>query len=185
MMGIDASLLSTGIASPDGTTLNIPDLNMRGWERISYIIRFVNAMVKHDKPTHICMEGYAMRASGRVFDIAELGGVMKLLFLSAGLPIILVPPKTLKVYAADNGNASKALVMKEIKARWGRSFVQSDRADAFALQQYGLDFLRDSKESVGEVRALGKAEIIQPKESVGVAIVCNKAVDNETDIPHI
>ena len=166
-MGVDPSLTSTGLCLPCGETHALSN-KLTGWERISYILREIEQKLIYDEPTHICMEGYAFSRGqvGRVFDLGELGGCMKLLFLSWGVPIILVPATSLKLYAAGKGNAKKEIVMKEIKRRWGRSFVSSDRADAFALQQFGLDFLRGATESPGEVRALGKATVIEPPEGL-------------------
>lgn len=179
VLGVDPSLTSTGLATPSGACMALKT-DFRGWERISYILGKIEHNLKLDPPTHICMEGYAFSRGrvGRVFDLAELGGCMKLLFLSKGLPIILVPPTTLKIYASGEGNAKKEFVMKEIKARWKRSFVSSDMADAFALQKFGQDYLLASSnlrergagmlrhESVGEVRALGKASVIEPEKTL-------------------
>ena len=165
VLGVDLSLTSTGLCLPCGETRTLEN-KLRGWDRIMYIVSETSQVLSYDEPTHIGLEGYAMGAKGRVFDIAELGGIMKLLFLSEGFPIVLIPPMSLKVYACGKGNAKKEFVMKEIKARWGRSFVSSDKADAFALQQYALDYLTGATESPGDLRGLGKAELIKTDKNL-------------------
>lgn len=168
VMGVDPSLNGTGLCLPCGETRTLNPGLLRGWRRIGYVVGQVEQALIYDEPTHICMEGYAFgrnRMQG-TFDMAELGGVMKLLFFSWGLPIVLVPPTTLKLYVTGKGNSPKEVVMKDIKRRWGKSFVDSDKADAFALQQFGIDYLRGAVESMGDVRALPKAETINPAKEL-------------------
>lgn len=104
------------------------------------------------------------RVGGMMFDRAELVGGLKLLCLSLGLPTIVVPPTTLKKYVTGNGSAKKPLMMATIKRKWGRSFVSSDRADAFALEQFGLEFLGEQVVVRGEQACLKKATIEHPTD---------------------
>jgi len=174
VVGLDPSLTNTGVAFPDGSTTTLATYR-DGWDRVCEILRQLKSVLDQSRATHVCMEGAFIMPKHiqGAMGLIELSGHMKMLILSRGLPIVLVPPTTLKLYASGKGNANKAFVMKEIKRRWAKSFVSSDRADAFALQQFGVDYLASHKqlrlrgkgllnyETVGEARALGKAELIE------------------------
>ena len=90
----------------------------------------------------IVMEDYAFGASGHTFAIAENGGILKYKLLhELGLPpasLVVVSPGQLKKYVSGNGNASKALMMKEVFKRWSYDAADDDEADAFGLFMIGL-----------------------------------------------
>ena len=171
IMAVDPSLRATGVALPSGETKLIEPAKMgpysEGTDRVAAILWRVSTWMEEYKPTHICLEDYAygVGKSGRLFDIGELGGCLKLLFLSRGLPIILVPPTVLKKFVTGKGNASKQEVMRDLKQKWGRSFVSSDMADAYALRLLAMQKVGVRvEEGPGDRSVLGKVTILRSSE---------------------
>ena len=138
--GIDPSLSSTGMAFEGGT--DTFENYRKGMDRIVYILSRIEKRLVSEKITHAAIEGYFImpgRLEGAL-GMAELAGTIKLLLLARGIPTIVVPPTALKKYVTGKGNASKPEVMLAIKKRWGKSFTQSDRADAYGLMRFGQDW---------------------------------------------
>lgn len=88
----------------------------------------------------MAIEGYAMGAKGRVFSLGELGGVLRLSAFQRALPLIEVPPKTLKKHLTDNGNASKTVMVETINSKYGINIDDDNDADAAALALACYDY---------------------------------------------
>lgn len=174
ILGVDFSLTCTGVAFPDGNTAIVePPMDMRGMERVEWIVDSFKGILALSQPTHVCMEGYAMLRGGYgTFETAEAVGCLKLLFFQQGLPTILVPPKTLKKFITGNGNATKNQMMAALKKVWGVSFVSSDRADAYALRAFAMEKLVPGAVSRGNQQSLGKAKMLD----------CKRLQEAETDV---
>jgi len=151
ILGVDPSLTSTGYAYRDlegkVKTGRIVPGDLQGPWRLSYIRKRMEAILLACEPKLIVYEGYAMgfgskRNPGRVFDIGELGGVLKLLFWERGIDVVLVSPSTLKMTVAGKGTLSKGIKGKRelqaaIKRRFDLDVSQSDEADAAGLMIVG------------------------------------------------
>jgi Holliday junction resolvasome RuvABC endonuclease subunit len=91
------------------------------------------------------IEGYAMgygqngRQRGK-FDTAELGGCVRLFMYRKGIPMLIVPPNSLKLFATGKGNADKDM-MVEAALSSGYSAKKHDDADAFFLYRMGCTYL--------------------------------------------
>lgn len=59
------------------------------------------------KPDYVAFEDYAFAAHGRVFNIAEAAGALKVEYYQAGVPIRLYDPGSIKKFATGFGNADK------------------------------------------------------------------------------
>ena len=145
ILAIDPSLTSTGYAYQIGNgpvvVGTIRPKKMVGVERLAYLREEVNTLISLVGPSLITYEGYAMsRFANRAFDLGELGGVLKLLVFGYRIPLLLVPPTCLKLYATGKGNADKGQVMIAMAKIRKRLFSCDDEADAFALLQLGLSF---------------------------------------------
>lgn len=55
----------------------------------------------------VSLEGYAMRAQGNVFDIAENTQTLKLRLFESGIPLDIYPPSHIKKFATGKGNSNK------------------------------------------------------------------------------
>jgi Holliday junction resolvasome RuvABC endonuclease subunit len=140
MIAIDPSLNATAYAyrKDNGQLITGRIVPRRvGIARLHYIEQQIAAVVELVRPAYVVYEGNAMQGKGRVFDIGELGGVLKLRLWVAGITILLVPPSSLKMFVTGKGNADKEAMMEATAALAGRSFSSDDEADAFGLLLMG------------------------------------------------
>lgn len=104
------SFFLTGTKKYDGV-LNESCFGEQHQEYKSDIERYTNiATWAIDKMTHcdiVALEGYAMGAKGRVFNIAENTAILKFIMEDEMLPYKIVAPTELKKYATGKGNANK------------------------------------------------------------------------------
>lgn len=131
-LALDLSLTSTGGARY-GETFTIKS-KLRGTERLREILEDV--MTRADRPPQVrlvIIEGYAMGGMGRVFDIGELGGVIKLGLLYKKLPVAIIPPSSLKKFATGKGNAKKDDMLEAAIRYFDFTGHGNDEADAWLL----------------------------------------------------
>lgn len=64
-------------------------------------------------PMYGAIEGYAMGANGKIFDIAEATGVMKYIIYNNGTNLRIYPPTTVKKFTVGNGLAGKVSMFEE------------------------------------------------------------------------
>lgn len=107
----------------------------------------------------IFIEGYAFAGKGLVFQIGENTGTMKTLLYAAYNRHITesIPPKTIKKFATDNGNASKQLMQEafieetqfDLKLSLEETAKQtspsSDIIDAYFICKYGFNSLSSNR----------------------------------------
>ena len=175
VLGLDPSLNNTGFAyySDDGlVTGRITVTTLRGVQRLAYVSREFNKILVKSRANLLAIEGYAFgygrAAKGRVVDIGELGGILKLIAFRSGVDILIVPPASLKQFATGNGRADKKLIAKSIKQEYGLSFRSDDEADAFVLLQIGSireNTRRQRKYDAIRLNALKNSEFFR---SIGV-----------------
>lgn len=76
----------------------------------------------------VCMEGYAYEyRKGRVFELGEVGGIVKLCCQMLGVQVVAVPPTELKKFVTGRGSSSKKQMMMTLREN------QDDIADAKGL----------------------------------------------------
>lgn len=150
VLGVDPSLTSTGIAfrrNGEVFTDTIKTGDLRGSYRLGNIYRRMLEILDTVNPTHICIEGYAMgfgrgSSPGRVFDIGELGGLLRWLFWERGISVMIAPPATMKKAItgkgrAENRDAEKTAVISALGKTYGLHVPQNDEADAVGLMLIG------------------------------------------------
>lgn len=105
----------------------------------------------------VFIEGYSYGSSGRVFNIAENGGVLKNVLWKNRIPYEVLAPKQVKKFASGNGNASKKVMedafKEEVKLDLRDLFKQptskdspsSDIIDAYYICKMGVDRLAQQK----------------------------------------
>lgn len=151
VVGIDASLTSTGIAFRQAGAIKaycLGNPSLRGSERVAFIRDAVAAWLDRIQPSLVALEGYALGFRGKsniIFDIGELGGVLKLLILERGIDILLVPPTVLKLYATGSGRPKgkgKEPVIEALQEKLGVQFSKSDQYDAAGLLVMGENYPR-------------------------------------------
>ena len=76
-------------------------------------------VIEKAKPDVVAMEAYSMGSKGRVFEIAEATGYMKLGIYINKIPLILFSPSSIKKEFTGKGNADKALMSEAFIGREG------------------------------------------------------------------
>lgn len=155
VLGIDPSLTSSGWACRvDGEIARgvIDTGKLRGPRRLDYAANQLEKLLDRFQPDLIAYEDYAMGgspATGRVFDIGELGGVFKRMLWVRGIDVLLVPPTVLKKALSGKGNAGwargkkastkdkKQPIVDGLFTNFGISVQQYDEADAIGLMLLG------------------------------------------------
>jgi hypothetical protein len=95
----------------------------------------------------VCIEGYAMAAQGRVFNIAENCAVTKYELYKAGIQTLIQSPGSIKKFATGNGAAKKGLMLYhfqrdtgiDLYAIFGRDTAVSpltDIADSYFMAKF-------------------------------------------------
>lgn len=133
ILALDLSLTATGWCR-DGETgvISTPAHKTSGWERIARIARTVRDLAAG--VDLVVIEGYSIGSNtGRVFDRAELGGIVRFWLWGHGLPYVDVPPQTLKKYATGKGNSPKDAMIAAAIRRFGFEGSDNNEADAYLL----------------------------------------------------
>lgn len=110
---------------------------LKGVQRLSFIEKVMINLFDESEADSLIMEGYAMGARGRVFNLGELGGIIKLAAFSRDIPVLVVPPTTLKKWVTGKGNAPKDQMIAAVKKKWYKEVSSDDVADAVALYYFG------------------------------------------------
>lgn len=148
--GIDLSLTGTGIAhhqTNDNTLTPIRTLTITSAgtkkdtlkDRTTRLRKLRNAIIDHI-PTHtdlVAIEGPAYASNtGSMWDRAGLWWLVVNTLDQQGIPVITIPPATLKKFATDNGRADKGEVIAAMRHLWrdhAAHVADDNQADALAL----------------------------------------------------
>jgi crossover junction endodeoxyribonuclease RuvC len=144
VLAIDPSLASLGYAyTLDGGktsfTGTVKAGKLKGAPRLLHVHARITEIICQVQPALVSYEGYSMgKIRPYALDRAELGGLIKKELYDRKIPILLVPPTSLKLYATGKGNADKPEVMAQMGASRGVDFTSDDEADAYGLLLMGL-----------------------------------------------
>lgn len=151
--GVDPSVSGTGlvIMSKDGEVLQAKSIKAGKEEDPLRFMKLTEELVKHLDPAtdKILIEGFSYGSKGRGISVTYgTGWCMRIYFEQLGFQWQEVPPSSLKKYASDHGNASKKLVGKAVKRKWGFESSSDDIVDAYVLARmawsmYNHDALLD------------------------------------------
>lgn len=142
VMGIDLALGRTGLALPDGTTLNVTPTGA-GYRKIADLALTVLAIVDTAKPDLVVLEDYAPNSLGTNSTIrsAEAGGVVRTHLTLRHHDWRTVAPNTLKKYATGNGRATKEEMVTRAIELGAAATITHDEADAYFLRRYGIELM--------------------------------------------
>lgn len=119
-------------------------------ERFNNIGRWIVDVCKLNGVDKVYIEDYSYGSKGRVFHIAENGGVCKYLLWKNRIEYIAVAPTVIKKFATGSGKATKELMDEEfvretqldIKGTLGMTKKQwnpsSDIIDSYYVCKYGV-----------------------------------------------
>jgi Holliday junction resolvasome RuvABC endonuclease subunit len=141
---LDASLTATGWARTNGS---VPALGepwesgvigseFTGSRRLWDLLNQVIAKVRECDV--VVLEGYAFAARNQAHQIGELGGVLRLGLLQHKIPLVVIPPTKLKMFATGKGSGKKEAIFAECIRRLGYPGTSHDEADAWWLLQMGI-----------------------------------------------
>lgn len=187
VLGIDPSLTGTGLCVLDDkyTILHISTLKnkLRGIDRLIFIRNEVLGITKQFNPEFVVLEGYAMGIrGGMVFNLGELGGVLRTAIYEHGLSYIDVPPTMLKKVVCGKGNADKNILLEQTFRRYGvgsETLFDDNQVDAYGLARLGIDYLKFSngEKTTRELQeTFAKLERIVPPPTTlkkGITNKCN------------
>lgn len=136
--GIDQSLNGTGLCLRDAdgvvhTAQTIDPGKLRDVQRLAYVKARVMSFLS-DRVKFVAFEGYSYNSVGRVFELGEIGGVLRLLVHEHGLPYVVIPPLVLKKFATGNPAADKE-DMVSFARQAGFAARDDNQADAFFLAE--------------------------------------------------
>lgn len=119
-------------------------------ERFDNVSEWAMAIFKRYNVQKVCLEGYAMGAKGKVFNIAENTGILKYKMWKAGISFTTPSPMTVKKSFSGKGNAGKELMYNSFKEKTSVDLSTvidskidgnpiSDIVDSYAMLEYGFD----------------------------------------------
>lgn len=165
-LGIDQSLNGTGVCRLDPTNgavtlATIDPQGLRDVERLSLIKRTVASMATGVE--FAALEGYSYDSVGRVFELGEIGGVIKVLLHESGIEHVVVPPVSLKKFATGSTHASKEDMIDACGAR-GASPADDNQADAFFLAHVARAYVQGNAERRCEMDVIQNLKNPTPKK---------------------
>ena len=165
-LGIDQSLNATGICRIDVDANVIalatvtPD-GLRDGQRLAFIKRAVASMASVVE--FAAIEGYSYDSVGRVFELGEIGGVIKVLLVEANIPYVVVPPVLVKKFATGTATAGKPAMMLAARAM-GAHIADDNQADAFFLAHIARAYSQKTARRRCEMEVIHTLSHPQPKK---------------------
>jgi Holliday junction resolvasome RuvABC endonuclease subunit len=174
-LGIDQSLRSSGVAviSEDQKVRHLGRIlpgKLTGVVRLAYIRDALREVLAAEPEIRFAaLEGYAYDVgAGRVFELGEVGSVVKLTLHDSGVPFIVVPPASLKQFVSGTGQAKKEQMREAVLKKWGRDVAQDDECDALGLAQVARAFHLNKGTTRSELEVLKKLRDTDKKTSLVV-----------------
>jgi len=178
-LGIDQSLTSTGLAilspvSAEPVVLRtVEPKSLRGGARLAFIRKTISECLAGRSIAQAAMEGYNYGAgAGQLFELGEVGGIVKCLLAELDIPLISVAPSQLKKFVAHKSSADKDEMMAAVKDKWKLDIRQDDMADAYGLARVasvyasGISIYRPELEVVQSLKKPSEA-VFKPRRGRG------------------
>lgn len=142
-LGVDLSLVSTALAAEDINTGNVHVSRVQSKgsakaslaskiERYRVLSLEIAAQVIRVNPALVAIEGAQFSTSKDTSMHRRAGVWWRVcdLITEAGIPVIEIPPSTVKKWGTGVGNAAKDRVLASAVRRWPDAITQNDEADA-------------------------------------------------------
>jgi len=156
-LGIDQSLTGTGICvlSDEGklvASATVTPDDLRDGTRLAFIKTAVASLLSGVQ--FAALEGYSYNSVGHVFELGEIGGVLKVLLVEHDISYVVVPPVLVKKFATGSAYADKEKML-EAAVRCGHDFGDNDdQADAFFLARIALAYAKNTARHRCEMEVL-------------------------------
>lgn len=151
----DSELRNAPLGPLRVTRLEYPDGDR--WPRCCYVADHIVQWIKDFGygTVHVFIEGYAfsMAGSASMSKLAEVGGVLRYLFMKHGWTFTEIPPSRIKKYFTGDGRAKKDAMIESFQTTHGLPLMnevlkimahqhpQEDMIDALAILRTGVHFL--------------------------------------------
>lgn len=138
-VGIDPSLQGTGLTllSEDAKIVITKKFSTPaiGVERLYHLEnKLLDFLDSYKDVKLVCIESGAYRETGRIFDLGEWSGVLKLNLYKKGVPIIPAAPLQLKKFVSGVGkNQGKETIILDVFKNFKEEIRDADIADAYVL----------------------------------------------------
>jgi len=130
ILALDPSLVAFGYCL-NGES-GVIKSRLRGWDRVAEITQEVFRMTFGVDV--VVVEGYSFGSKGRsVYQIAELGGVVRFWLYQHKITTVEVTPGTLKKFTTGSGAAGKDQMLAAVIRRFYFQGTDNNAADAHAL----------------------------------------------------
>lgn len=145
VMGLDLSLTSTGVALTRGDTwrvrTNAADrLEIRLAAIVDGVHEAIDACGADDETVELVAIEDMVTQAKFAGATAPVHGAVRLWLWKFPLPVVLIAPKSLKLYASGNGNCDKQAMADAALKRAGVDFGKKhDECDAWWLRAMTLD----------------------------------------------
>lgn len=170
IVGIDPSLAATGVVTSIG--YHLVTSKPQGQDVKSRCLRYASLASRtlHHVPPDamlIVIEGYSHGSASRATHaIHEYGGILRERLTSQrSARIIEIPPATLKIFFADHGNATKDVMARHARDRYGLSdhiAANDNLVDAFALYRVGMLAHNGIDSAIDELERQGFMHVTDP-----------------------
>jgi len=147
VFGIDPSLRGTGLAYlADGEfdLIGLPEKKLVGVERLAALrTRLRNVLdILADYRTFAVIEGYSYDSVGRLAQLGEWGGVIRVELYTRGIQFVVPTPAQLKQFVTGRGDATKEQMIEAVESVYGLEVADDDDlADAAGLARLGYVYL--------------------------------------------
>ena len=162
--GIDASLTGTGVCCLTKGVyypVFLPEVKLRGAERLLELRRRLFKVIDDFKPELVMLEGYSYDSVGRLFEIGEWGGIIKVEMCSRGIPVESVAPKRLKRFMGVT-RSDKELMLEAVKNRLKYDAGNNDNlADAAALARLAEVYLTNDTKYRSELEVVRDMRLVR------------------------
>lgn len=165
-LAIDQSLISSGWYSKGGYGVILS--KEKGIDRLIDIRKKVTDLIKKEAINTLIIEDYSFASRGRgVFNLGELGGMLRLLAHDLKIKLVVVNTSLLKKFITGRGNAPKEVMLVHVYSKFGFMTEDNNIADAFSLYTFYTEY---SKWKNGLSYPASKTEIFKkfehPKEGI-------------------
>lgn len=137
VIGLDLSISATGIALADGTCRTYRPTNGPAdpSRRLHELVQRIGARIRAQRADLAVIEGYNPRGvqGFTMVRLAELGGAIRVVLHEEVIPFVEIAPKSLKLFAAGDGDATKTHMMNAARAL-GATVENDNEADAWLLR---------------------------------------------------
>ena len=165
--GIDPSLRGTGVCCLEHgvyTPTFLPELKLRGADRLLALRDRLFNVIDAFWPEMVVLEGYSYDSVGRIAELGEWTGIIKLGLRERDIPFDTVAPKRLKKFMGVKSD-DKAFMIAAVKQRLGLDTGKNDNlADAAALARVAEVYLTNDSKYRSELEVVRSMGVVRLPE---------------------